>query len=45
MYCYLKENLTEIYYERHRLLVGQAKSARLACKAHIKEAQPKRRAR
>jgi hypothetical protein len=36
MYNYhVKENPTELYYERHRVLVGRAKNALLARKAHI----------
>ena len=38
---YVKQNPTELYYERHQLLVGQAKSVSLARKAHVKKAQPK----
>ena len=38
---YVKQNPTELYYERHQLLVGHAKSVSLARKAHVKKAQPK----
>jgi hypothetical protein len=40
---YVKENPTDLYCERHQLLVGQAKSARLARKARIKKTQPRRK--
>ena len=33
MYYYVKEDPTELYHERHQLLVGQIHSARLARKA------------
>ena len=45
MHYHARENPTELYHERHQLLVGQAKRIRLARKAQIKQARPKRRAR
>ena len=42
MYYYAKENPTELYYEGHQMLVGQAKSASLAREVQIRRAQPKR---
>ena len=44
-YHYVSENPTELYYERHQLLVGQAKRARLPRKAHIKKGQPQESSR